>query len=107
MTPRSFFAAKVGAGQTQIVDAAGRAGLPGKKRLKAVLLRVQTRKAASDGTVSVFASGGQPPATRMAPVIANTKYAALVLAPIGPDGKVAVSSSVDTKVKAMVVGYVT
>ena len=72
-----------------------------------MLLRVQTRKAASDGTVSVFASGAQPPATRMAPVVANTKYAALVLAPIGPDGKVAVSSSVETKVKAMVVGYVT
>lgn len=107
LTPRSFFAAKVGAGQTQLVDAAGRAGLPGKKKLKAVLLRVQTRKAAADGTVSVFASGAQPPATRMAPVVANTKYAALVLAPIGPDGKVAVSSSVDTKVKAMVVGYVT
>ena len=107
LTPRAFFAAKVGAGETQLVDAAGRAGLPGKKKLKAVLLRVQTRKAASDGTVSVFASGAQPPATRMAPVVANTKYAALVLAPIGPDGKVAVSSSVETKVNAVVVGYVT
>lgn len=107
MSPRSFFATKIGAGETLVFDAAGKAGLPGKKKLKAVLLRVQTRKSAADGTVSVYASGGQPPGTRSAPVVANSKYAALVLAPIGPDGKVAVTSSVETKVKAMVIGYVT
>ncbi len=107
MAPRSFFKGPVGAGETKMLTAAGSAGLPGPRRLRAVLLRVQTRAATADGTVFVYASNGQPPGTRSAPVKANTKYAAIVLASVGPDGKVALTSSVATKVRAKVIGYVT
>jgi hypothetical protein len=72
-----------------------------------VLLRVQTRKSAQNGTVSVFASDGASPGTRSAPVVANTRYAAVVLAPVGADGRIAVTSSVSAKVSVSVVGYVT
>jgi hypothetical protein len=40
-------------------------------------------------------------------VVANTRYAAIVLAPVGADGKIAVSSSVRAKVRVSVVGFVT
>jgi hypothetical protein len=40
-------------------------------------------------------------------VVANTRYAAIVLAPVGADGRIAVSSSVSAKVRVSVVGYVT
>ena len=107
LSPRPMFSTSLAAGEQKTFDAAGRFGLPKKKRLKAVLLRVQTRKGAQDGTVAVFASGGTAPATRSAPVVANTRYAAVVLAPIGADGKIAVSSTVAAKVRVSVVGYVT
>ena len=107
LSPRPMFSTSLAAGEQKTFDAAGRFGLPKKKRLKAVLLRVQTRKSAQDGTVAVFASGGTAPATRSAPVVANTRYAAVVLAPIGADGKIAVSSTVAAKVRVSVVGYVT
>ena len=107
LSPRPMFSTSLAAGEQKTFHAAGRFGLPKKKRLKAVLLRVQTRKGAQDGTVAVFASGGTAPATRSAPVVANTRYAAVVLAPIGADGKIAVSSTVAANVRVSVVGYVT
>ena len=107
MTPRPMFSTAFAAGETKKFSAAGQFGLPKKKRLKAVLLRVQTRKSAQNGTVSVFASDGASPGTRSAPVVANTRYAAVVLAPVGADGRIAVTSSVSAKVSVFVVGYVT
>ncbi len=107
LSPRPMFSTSFAAGETKVFSAAGQFGLPKKKRLKAVLLRVQTRKSAQDGTVSVFASDGASPGTRSAPVVANTRYAAIVLAPVGADGRIAVSSSVRAKVRVSVVGYVT
>lgn len=107
LTPRVLFTTKLDPGEVQTFQAAKRAGMPAKKRIKGVLLRVVTRKASADGTVSVYANGGAPPGTRSAPVVANTQYAALVAAPIGPDGKVAVTSTAGAKVQATVVGYIT
>lgn len=101
-----LFAGSLAAGQVTTVKGAGRLGLPKKKRIKAVLLRVQTRKSTTDGTVFAYASNGVAPTTRSAPILANKKYASVVLAPIGPDGKVAMVSTVDALVRAWVVGYV-
>jgi hypothetical protein len=101
------FAGSLVPGQAQSVKVTGKFGLPKKaRRITAVVLRVQTRKATAAGTVSVFASGGTAPATRSAPVLANQKYAAMVLAPVGADGQIAFSSDVGTRVRATVVGYV-
>lgn len=101
------FAGSLTPGQAKAVKVVGKFGLPKKaKRITAVVLRVQTRKAAGTGTVAVFASGGTAPQTRSAPVMANQKFAAMVLAPVGPDGQIAFLSNVGAKVTARIVGYV-
>ena len=106
LSPRSVFAGSFAAGEIKTYKVANHFGLPKVKKLKAVLLRVQTKKSTADGTVSVYAAGGQPPATRSAPVVANTRYAALVLAPVGADGQIMVTSSVAAAANATIVGYV-
>ena len=105
MSPRSMFSTKVKAGQVTYVDAAKKFGLPGTKKLRAVLMRVSTTKATQNGTAYLYASDGKAPATRSAPIMANAPYAAMVLAPVGADGRIAISSTVDAKVAANVVGY--
>lgn len=106
LTPRVMFTTKLGAGEVKTFQAAKRLGLPGKKKLRAVLLRVVTTKSPANGTVWVYRTGGTPPGTRSAPVVANTPYAAIIAAPIGADGKVAVSSDVPAKAQATLVGYI-
>jgi len=106
LAPKLMMQGTIDPAKPQLFKAALKFGLPGMKRLKAVLLRVQTRKAAADGTLAVFASGGTAPGTRSAPVMANSKYAALVLAPVGVDGKIQVSSTVAANFTATLVGFV-
>jgi len=106
LAPKLMMQGAIDPAKPQLFKAARKFGLPGMKRLKAVLLRVQTRKAAADGTLAVFASGGTAPGTRSAPVMANSKYAALVLAPVGADGKIQVSSTVAANFTATLVGFV-
>lgn len=106
MSPRPVMQGTVDPSTPQQFRMGHRFGLPGMKKLKAVLLRVQTSKATQDGTLAVYASGGAPPGTRSAPVMANAGYAALVLAPVGPDGKVQVSATVPVTFVANLVGYV-
>jgi hypothetical protein len=106
LSPRVMFTTKLVPGKVKTFKAAKASGLPGKKKLSAVLLRVVTTKATADGTVSIYGNGGTPPGTRSAPVVANTLYAAIIAAPIGADGKVAVSSTVPTKAQATIVGYI-
>ena len=106
LSPRVMFTTKLNPGEVKTFKAAKTLGLPGKKKLRAVLLRVVTTKSPANGTVSVYGNGGAPPGTRSAPVVANTPYAAIVAAPIGEDGKVAVSSDVPAKAQATLVGYI-
>lgn len=101
------FSGSLQPGQARTVQVTGAFGLPKKaKRVTAVVLRVQTRKAAQDGTVAVYASGGAAPETRSAPVLAGKQYAAMVLAPVGADGRISFTSNVGATVRATVVGYV-
>jgi len=106
MTPREIMKGKITPATPLSYKVANNFGLPKKSKFRGVLLRVQTKKATADGTLAVYASGGTPPDTRSAPVVANTKYAAIVLAPIGPDGRVQVSSTVPAKFVANLIGYV-
>ena len=106
LTPRLFTKTKLKAGEVKTVKAAGALGLPKKKKMRAVLVRVVTKKALANGTVHVYPTGGNAPDTRSAPIVANAKYAALVLANVGADGTVTFRSSTDAKVEATVIGYV-
>ena len=58
MDPKLMMKGTVDPAKPLIFQAARKFNLPGMKRLKAVLLRVQTRKATADGTLAVFASDG-------------------------------------------------
>lgn len=100
-----LFKGRLVAGQPIAVATLRAAGLPGKKRVKAVVLRIRTAKATNDGTVAVYPTGGSPPGTRSAQVVANESYASVVLAQVGPDGSLTFSSDVDTKAVATVIGY--
>ena len=100
-----LFKGRLVAGQPIAVAALRTAGLPGKKRVKAVVLRIRTAKATKDGTVAVYPTGGSPPGTRSAQVVANERYSSVVLAQVGPDGSLTFSSDVDTKAVATVIGY--
>lgn len=107
LTPVKAFRGTLQPGQPRAVKVTGAFGLPKKAaRVTAVVLRVQTRKAAQDGTVTVYAAGGAAPETRSAPVLAGKQYAAMVLAPVGPDGSIVFASTVGTNVRATVMGYV-
>ncbi len=107
MSPRVIFSGSIDPAAPLSYKVSKQFGLPGMKKLKAVLLRVQTKKATQDGTLAIYASNGAPPGTRSAPVTANKKYAAIVLAPVGPDGRVQVSSTVAARFSASLVGFVT
>ncbi len=106
LSPKVIFSGKIDPAAPQSYKVSRQFGLPGMKKLKAVLLRVQTKKATQDGTLAVYASNGAPPGTRSAPVMANKKYAAIILAPVGPDGRVQVSSTVASKYVASLVGFI-
>ncbi len=100
-----LFKGRLTAGQPVSVGAARTAGIPGKRRVKAVVLRVRTAKSTADGTVAVYPTGGSAPGTRSAQVLAGQRYASVVLAQLGEDGTLTFSSDVDAKVVATVVGY--
>ena len=100
-----LFKGRLVAGQPVAVAALRNAGLPGKRRVKAVVLRIRTAQATSNGTVAVYPTGGSPPGTRSAQVVANERYASVVLAHVGEDGSLTFSSDVDTKAVATVIGY--
>ena len=106
LSPRTIFSGSVNPATPLGYKVSRQFGLPGMKKLKAVLLRVQTKNATQDGTLAVYASNGTPPGTRSAPVMANKKYAAIILAPVGPDGRVIVSSTVPSSFTASLIGYV-
>ncbi|MFM8350567.1 MAG: hypothetical protein ACKN9D_05820 [Actinomycetales bacterium] len=100
-----LFKGRLVAGQPVAVAALRTAGLPGKRRVKAVVLRIRTAQATSNGTVAVYPTGGNPPGTRSAQVVANERYASVVLAQVGDDGSLTFSSDVDTRAVATVIGY--
>jgi hypothetical protein len=106
LAPRVMFSGRLAPGEVRTQKIAKVLGLPGKKRMKAVLLRIVTKGAKQDGTLSVFPSGGQAPGTRSAQVVSGSKYASLVLAALGPDGKVQLSSTTGTRFEASLVGFV-
>ena len=63
-TPREILKGTFDAGESQNLKVAGKNGLPGKKKLRAVLLQVTTKKGTTDGKVVAYAANGTAPSTR-------------------------------------------
>ncbi len=101
--------AKLDAGAPLVIGPLlGVAGLPKKqKKVTGVILQVKTKtKGADAGSLKVYPVDGAAPETRSAPVVPGQKYTSLVVAELGTDGKVVFQGSVQSKVKAKVVGWI-
>ncbi len=100
-----LFGGKTAANEARVIKAANQAGLPKRKRLKAVLLRVTTR-GATDGEVTITAQGAEatPPATL--PMVGKQRNTYWLLVPTNASGNIAVQSTVRGVVRGDVVGFV-
>lgn len=101
----TLFKGKAGAGEVRVIKAAGQVGLPKKKNLKAVLLRVTT-KGRGEGAVTIGAHGLEAPPTATLAVPAKQRTVSWLLVPVNAEGNISVTSSVRGKVKGEVVGFV-
>jgi hypothetical protein len=101
----TLFKGKAGAGEVRVIKAAGQLGMPKKKNLTAVLLRVTTQ-GKTDGAVTIAAHGLEAPPTATLPMVGKQRQVSWLLVPTNADGNIAVTSSVAGKVKGEVVGFV-
>jgi hypothetical protein len=101
----TLFKGKAGAGEVRVIKAAGQLGMPKRKKLKAVLLRVTT-KSKADGAVTIAAHGLEAPPTATLTMPAKQRQVSWLLVPINADGNISVTTSVRGKVRGDVVGFV-
>ncbi len=106
IAPRQILQGKFDAGESQNLKVAGSNGLPGKKKLRAVLLKVTTKKGTVDGKVVAYPANGTAPSTRSAPIVPNIVRSEIVLAQTNADGEITISASAAAKVIVDVIGYV-
>ena len=105
-TPREILKGTFDAGESQNLKVAGKSGLPGKKKLRAVLLQVTTKKGTVDGKVVAYAANGTAPSTRSAPIVPNVVRSEIVLAQTNAEGEITISATAGAKVVIDLIGYV-
>ena len=106
VAPRQILQSAFGAGESRNLKVAGLGSLPGKKKLRAVLLKVTTKKGTVDGKVVAYPANGTAPSTRSAPIVPNVVRSEIVLAQTNADGEITISASAAAKVIVDVIGYV-
>ena len=109
VAPMRIVKTKLNAGDALVVGpVTGIAGLPKKQRkVTGVILKVRTKtKGADGGSLKVYGLDGTAPGSRSAPIVPGSPYTSLVVAEIGTDGKLVVAPSVQSKVKATIVGWI-
>ena len=77
-----------------------------KKKVAGVILRITTRGKGAAGRVAAYAVGGVDRGTRSAPVAESGKTVSIVVAEVGDKGMIALASSVPTKARVDVIGYI-
>jgi hypothetical protein len=105
-TPREILKGTFDAGESQNLKVAGKNGLPGKKKLRAVLLQVTTKKGTVDGKVVAYPADGTAPSTRSAPIVPNVVRSEIVLAQTNAEGVITISATAGAKVVIDLIGYV-
>ena len=104
VTARPLVRTRLDAGVTQQVRVAKVAGLPGRKRLRAVVLRVVTGKASGPGAVRIL--GGQTTGpVPQAPFVKGGRTATTVLAPVDADGTITLTSDAPVTARVQVIGF--
>ena len=109
LAPTRIAKARLDAGATLVLGpVTGVGGVPRKKKpVTGVILQVRTKALGPEfGSLKAYGLDGTPPGSRSAPIVAGAPYTSLIVAEIGTDGKIVLSPSVATKVKATIVGYV-
>jgi hypothetical protein len=106
IAPKEILRGKFEAGESQNLVVAKKNGLPGKKKLRAVLLKVTTKKGTADGKVVAYAVNGTAPSTRSAPIVPNVVRSEIVLAQTNAEGEITVSATAGARVIIEVIGYV-
>jgi hypothetical protein len=105
-TPREILTGTFDAGESQNLKVAGKNGVPGKKKLRAVLLKVTTKKGTADGKVVAYPANGTAPSTRSAPIVPNVVRSEIVLAQTNADGEITISATAGARVVVDLIGYV-
>lgn len=100
-----LFRGKAVVNEVRVIKAANQAGLPKRKKLKAVLLRVTTR-GAIDGEVTITAQGAEATPSATLPMVGKQRNTYWLLVPTNVSGNIAVQSTVRGAVRGDVVGFV-
>ncbi len=109
LAPTRIAKARLEAGATLVLGpVTGVGGVPRKKKpVTGVILQMRTKAKGPDGgSLKAYGLDRSPPGSRSAPIVAGKWYTSLVVAEIGTDGKIVLSSSVAARVRATIVGYV-
>ena len=108
LSPTGVVRAKMKAGQVAPVQVAGVGGVPPKaKWVAGVVLQVRTKgKGKEAGTLKAYPSDGGPPGTRSAPILSHKSYTTLLVTKVGADGRILLSPSVRSRVRAIIVGFI-
>jgi hypothetical protein len=106
ISPREVLRGKFEAGESQNLVVAGKSGLPRKKKLRAVLLQITTKKGTVDGRVVAYPANGTAPSTRSAPIVPKVVRSEIVLAQTNADGEITISASSGARVIVEVIGFV-
>jgi len=106
ISAQSILKAKFGAGESKNLKVAGTHGLPGKQKLRAVLLKVTTKRGTVDGKVVAYPANGTAPSTRSAPIVPKVVRSEIVLAQTNADGEITITATSAARVIVEIIGYV-
>lgn len=107
LAPTGLHKGRFDAGEVKVLSARGVGQVPKKKKnVSAVILRVTTKGRGEAGRFTAYAVGGSDRGTTSAVVPVEGRNSTLLVAEIGDEGLIAVTSSVKTKANVTIVGYV-
>lgn len=108
LPPTGLHKGRFKAGEVKVVKVRGVGRVPKKKKkVTAVILRVTTKGRGEAGRFAAYPVGGADPGSTSAAVPTDGKQSTLLVADIGAEGLIALSSSAKTRANVKIVGYVT
>jgi hypothetical protein len=93
--------------EVKLAKVTGVATLPKKaKKVAGVILRVTTKGKGTEGRLAAYAVGGVDRGTRSVVIPESGKSVSIVVAEVGSGGQIAIASSVLTRARIDVIGYI-
>ncbi len=107
MSASKLTKAKFDGTEVKLAKVTGVGDVPKKqKKVAAVILQITTKGKGADGRFAAYAVGGVDRGSRSATVTAAGKTTSIVVAEVGDNGLVALTSSVPTKAWVKVIGFI-